>query len=235
MSGCLVDIGAQMIPNKRTCVFQIKSGRALSLVTTRCTQHKGHNYWHVYSRESTRAHIRVVARLKPENDGLLDFYHFPNGVLKDARLSLGACNAIQLSSYRFGTLSTITTQLRCTEVEDYLPTETHPSATAVPRTSDAWRLARFAALQTATAHLIADEDFRNLIRGERLALIPDVLRRHHLTLPQQLLGLSVADEYFTRLLNHARVKRFIETGHNPLCAQLSLYFPKNELALLQRW
>jgi hypothetical protein len=47
-----------------------------------------------------------------ENDGLLDFFPFPSGIIRNSRQSIGKGNADELEAYRFDSLVAIPALLR---------------------------------------------------------------------------------------------------------------------------
>jgi DNA invertase Pin-like site-specific DNA recombinase len=79
--------------DKKTCFFTTSPGISISFVVTRCSSIKNHDYWNVYFPPKLVAHFYVVARIKPSNDGLMDYFIFPNGVIANSRVTIGANNA----------------------------------------------------------------------------------------------------------------------------------------------
>jgi DNA invertase Pin-like site-specific DNA recombinase len=195
-------------------------GIVLSLVPTRCSLHqKKYKFWYVYARENIAAHFRLVVRLTEANNAVMDYFIFPDGIIKNSRLTLGRVNAAaQYSVYRFESLDVLVRLLRHSEMEGIrLEDFAHPPT---PKSNQTRRVPRLADIQIVLGRLIVDEDFRNVMRAEHCSKVPDVLCHRDMPLGEQLLAVVVCEAFVARLLNNAKVRGFIERRHSPLLKQL---------------
>jgi hypothetical protein len=211
----------KMSMNRNTHICTTLSGVAVSLVVTRCSRDRFKlPYWHVYSRAELPVHIRVIGRLTLENDGLLDFFILPNGIVKNSRLSLGTVNVLDLDAYRFENLGVLGDLLSASDAECVIKEDGESATGAKPVARQGPNLARLVNIRIAMGLLVADEDFRNLLRAENSSRVPDVFRRRSLECPDRL-ALVVCEEYVARLLKCECVRRFIERRHKELFEYLS--------------
>ena len=150
--------------SKKTNVFTTTFGIALSFVVTRCSSYSnGRKCWHVQRREDLPAQLHLVARLTQANDGLLDFFLFPNEIIKNSRLSIGKGNADELEAYRFDSLVAISPFLRSREVEELIDQGLISTIDREFTIVETKHRSQLEALQRAMAKLLLDEDFRNLL------------------------------------------------------------------------
>jgi DNA invertase Pin-like site-specific DNA recombinase len=217
LAGC----GARVTQDKRTCLLTTDCGIAMSLVVTRCTPSRQHIYWTVHSRESVRAHLRIVARLTKANDTVLDYYIFPNGIITNSRITLGAVNSVALNVHRYQTLDCIPALLRRTEVDAHtthlfglgsIPESSAARTTALPAL---WEIRR------AMATLLADDDFRTLLRADTDALIPEVLWRLPPFQAEQRLALAICEEYVRRIMAIESIRRYVERRHGDVLGSIA--------------
>jgi DNA invertase Pin-like site-specific DNA recombinase len=217
--GVLSSLGISVQQDRRKCLITTDSGITLSLVVTRCTR-QDHIYkyssWFVAANERHRAHLRVVARLTTHNDGLMDFFIFPNGIIRNSRITLSVTSRSRIGIYRFVDIERLSELLLFIEVTDSLPVFSRhyeecmsPSAT------------RFAVLQHSVGQLIADEDFRTLLRAEGFTVIPQVLWNEISHPGEQALAVVICEAYVERILMSGKVRCFIERRQGAVLAELS--------------
>jgi len=212
--------------SKKTNVFTTTFGTALSLVVTRCSSYSnGRKCWHVQRREDLPAQLHLVARLTRANDSLLDFFLFPNEIIRNSRLSIGKGNADELEAYRFDSLVTISAFLRSREVEELIGQGLITTVDREVTIAETKHGGQLEALQRAMAKLLLDEDFRNLLRAMGSSRIPDMLWRHVPT--NDHLALVICREFVVRLLNSSGVRRFIERKRGATLDHLSLDDPSD--------
>lgn len=216
----LSEFAPKLTTHRGTYLVATGVGIVLSLVPTRCSLHKKkYTFWYVHARENIAAHFRVVVRLTEANNAVMDYFIFPDGIIKNSRLTLGRVNAAaQLSVYRFESLDVLVRLLRHSEIEDirledfgYPPT---------PKSNEVGRGVRLADIQIVLGQLIVDEDFRNVMRAEHCSKVPDVLRHRGISLGEQLLAVVVCEAFVAQLLNNAKIRGFIERRHRPLLKRL---------------
>jgi DNA invertase Pin-like site-specific DNA recombinase len=206
--------------NKKKCLFTCNCGILISFVVARCSPIKNHDYWNVYFPPSLSAHFYVVARLKPGNNQMSDYFIFVKGVLSNHRVTLGAVNTSKLEVHRFDDLVALGTALRHTKVEDSttdrfeggsIPTEDLKGETLrLPPNNS----------QSTLRLLFRDENFRTLLRAESLDDIPDTLLREVFSAGDQMLAKVVNEFYVTRILKNVRIRRYISNHHSHLMHEL---------------
>ena len=171
------------------------------------------------------AQLHLVARLTRANDSLLDFFLFPNEIIRNSRLSIGKGNADELEAYRFDSLVTISAFLRSREVEELIGQGLITTVDREVTIAETKHGGQLEALQRAMAKLLLDEDFRNLLRAMGSSRIPDMLWRHVPT--NDHLALVICREFVVRLLNSSGVRRFIERKRGRILDHLSLDDPSD--------
>jgi DNA invertase Pin-like site-specific DNA recombinase len=216
----LAPFGVTVKQDKKTCLFTTTSGISISFVVTRCSPIKNHDYWNVYFPPKLIAHFYVVARMKPTNDGILDHFIFPKGVIVNSRVTIGANNARTFEIHRFDTLNTLGATLRLTEVRDTTPDHFNESLTPSETLSTLQMLPRLSELRSTTKTLIADENFRTLLRAERCEHIPEVLWRDIADPREQQLAVVVCESHVALTLSQDRIRRYIARHHANLLSLL---------------
>lgn len=212
--------------SKKTYVFTTIFGIALSLVVTRCSSYgNGRKCWHVQRREDLPAQFHLVARLTQANDGLLDFFLFPNGIMRNSRLSIGRSNADELEAYRFDSLLTVSALLQSRDVEELIDEGLMTSVDREVTIPAAKPRGQLEVLQRAMAKMFLDEDFRNLLRAQGSSRIPDMLWRRLVPTTDRL-ALVICREFVVRLLNSSGVRRFIERKRGATLDHLLLDEPR---------
>jgi len=217
--GVLSPLGSSVQQDRRKCLITTDSGITLSLVVAHCTR-QSHIYkysrWLVAANERLKAHLRVVARLTADNDGLMDFFIFPNGIIKNSRITLSVTYRRAIGIYRFDGIETLSQLLLCIEITDSLP--------VLPRHYErcmSSSASRFTALQNTVGALIADEDFRTLLRAEGYRVIPQAFWKEISHPGEQAIAVVICEAYLERILVSVKVRRFIERRQGEVPAELN--------------
>lgn len=206
----LSDIELIVGMDRRTCVVTVHSGIAFSVSTTRCSvDGGGRNYWHIYTRETVPAQLRISVRLTAQNDGILDYFIFPSGFLKKELISIGRVNARELNGFRFENLNFLKELLQWSHLEEWEGQDANGTLSIERSTTERPRNAKLIILRSAMASLLLDEDFKNVLRVTELVRIPRVLLGQTPSVPEYL-ALVVCESYVAHLLGCDKVKRFIQ-------------------------
>jgi hypothetical protein len=212
----LSSLGISAQQDRRKCIITTEGGITLSLVVTRCTR-QNHIYrytsWYVASNERQKAHIRLIARLKPDNDGLMDFFIFPNGIIRNSRITLSVTSRSSIGIFRFVHLEKLSELLLFIELTDLLPVFSQHCLSS--------SATRFAILQHSVGQLIADEDFRTLLRAEGYTVIPQAFWNEISHPGEQALAVVICEAYWERILMSDKVRRFIERRQGGVLSELN--------------
>jgi len=204
----LSSLGISVQQDRRKCLITTDSGITLSLVVTHCTHQSDiykYSSWFVAASERHKAHLRVVARLTTDNDGLMDFFVFPNGIIRNSRITLSVTSRPGIGIYRFVDIERLSELLVFIEVTDSLPAFSQHWERCMSSSAT-----RFAILQHSVGQLIADEDFRTRLRAEGHGVIPQVFWNEISHPGEQALAGVICEAYLDRILMSGRVRRFIE-------------------------
>lgn len=170
---------------------------------TRCTHQSDiykYSSWFVAANERHKADLRVVARLTTDNDGLLDFFIFPNGIIRNSRITLSVTSRPGIGIYRFVDIERLLELLLFVEVTDSLPAFSRHWESCMSSSAT-----RFAVLQHSVGQLVVDEDFRTLLRAEGYTMIPWVFWNEISHPGEQALAVVICEAYLERILMSGRV------------------------------
>jgi DNA invertase Pin-like site-specific DNA recombinase len=206
--------------DKNKCLFTTNCGIVISFVVARCSPLKKHDYWNVYFPPNIPANFYVVARLKPDNDGTLDYFIFSKGILSNHRVTLGAVNTSQFQVHRFDSLVALAAALRHAKVEDSMADRFGGGPASESDSEVKTFSARPNVLRDALKFLFSDENFRTLLRADGFEQVPDVVCHEISSAGEYLLASTVMDCYAARMLADGRIRRYISNHHSRLLSHL---------------
>jgi DNA invertase Pin-like site-specific DNA recombinase len=206
--------------DKNKCLFTASFGILISFVVTRCSRVKNHDYWNVYFPPNLPAHFYVVARLKPGNSEIWDYYIFAKPFLTNHRVTLGAVNSAKLEVHRFDNLVALAAALQNTKIGDSTADDFSDGLRPIEKLAGEALLSPLNNLQSTLKVLFRDENFRTLLRAEGFDHIPDVVWREIFSAREQMLANVVSEFYVTQILGDVRIRRYISNHHSHLMCQL---------------
>jgi len=114
----LREVGASVRKDQITGLFIVNEEFSIFLVIVRCEPTEtGDRRWNLRFDTSLRPDITIVARLKQDNEDILDYYLFPSSDLIAKQLHLGPENGFSVDLYRFDDLRFLISMAERTPIE----------------------------------------------------------------------------------------------------------------------
>jgi hypothetical protein len=199
--------------DKRKCILTTQDGVSICLAVIPCsTTRQGkadYKRWLIYTARQGVGDFKMIARLTPDNGGLLDFFILPGRLIGAGLYTISTGLRTTAAQYQWPSLDVLLPVLSRRDLSDccFNPPGMCDTTETENLLSD---------YVTVAAELLNDEDFRTLLVLEGITSAPAVFWNEAPGIGLEEFASAICEAYLCRIMENARLCQYIGRRHPAL-------------------